>query len=173
MKNPKSYMPEERFLFTICGSWKRKIVTTVIFISFVIASLAAMFVAKDLWLLIGGIGGMLITFWPMSDAYEHIEITNMRIIRSKFSKITAKTSDISLNDLAECRMSEDGKRIEMIFLLGRQQGDSTLQDDDSYVTYKIGNFFFNKTDKNALRVLELPCPKKNEWEQVVASYRRR
>ena len=152
------YFPGEQVLFAIRGSVKKRKVTAAIFALFILVSLAGLFILKNIWITVGGAGALLMSFWPLTDAYEYIEVTNMRIKRSKFSKITAKTKDIPLDRLAACTEAEDGSKIRLLFLI-----------DDKNTFSSIGCLQFDKADENAMLLAQLPCPKQEELRQIINS----
>ena len=103
-----------------------------------------------------GISASLMSFWPFTDAYERIEVTNLRIKRSEFSKKTAKTMDIPLDSLAFCTETEDGSKIELLFLL-----------DDPAALQSVQILMFDRSDENATLLMQLPCPKRKELEKRI------
>lgn len=100
-------------------------------------------------------------FWPLSDAYGRIEVTNFRIRYSNFAKITAKAEDVPLGKLALCRELVNAPKIELLFLV-----------DDSKTLQSIRHIVFNKTDKNAMLLMQLPCPKQKDLEYILEHYRK-
>lgn len=95
-------------------------------------------------------------FWPLKDAYEYIEVTNMRIKRSTFSKITAKTKDIPLDRLAAYTEAENGSKIRLLFLI-----------DDKKAFSSIRYLQFDKADENVMLLTQLPFPKQEEFRQIL------
>ena len=57
---------------------------------------------------------------------ENIEVTNLRMKRSKFSKMTAKTEDVPLDRLAACTEVEDGSKIRLLFLTDDEKAFSSI-----------------------------------------------
>ena len=146
----KNDMPGEHSLFTIRGSLKKRIVTTAIFAFFMLMIFAGIYL-RNIYIFVMGISASLMSFWPFTDAYERIEVTNLRIKRSEFSKKTAKTMDIPLDSLAFCTETEDGSKIELLFLL-----------DDPAASQSVQILMFDKNDENATLLMQLPCPKRKE-----------
>lgn len=149
--------PEEQVLFAIRGSVKKRIVTAAVFALFVLVSLAGMFVFKNKWVSAMGAGALLMAFWPLTDAYERIEVTNMRIKRSKFSKMTAKTEDLPLDRLASCTEVPGESEIELLFVI-----------DDENTFQSVRCLRFDKADENAMRLTQLPCPEREELKRILA-----
>ena len=158
--NPRDYHSGEQMLFTIRGSVKKRIITAAIFTLFILVSLAGIFVLKSIWITVLGLGALAMSVWPFTDAYERIEVTNMRIKRSKFSKMTAKTEDLPLDRLAACTEVEDGSKIRLLFLT-----------DDEKAFSSIGCMQFDKADENVVLLTQLPCPKREELRQILAQNR--
>lgn len=149
-------LPGEQLLFTIRGSVKKRIVTAAIFAFFIFVSLGGIFVLKSINLLIMGVGAMIMSFWPLTDAYDRIEVTNLRIKYSEFSKKTAKTEDIPLDRLASCSEVTDKSKIELLFLI-----------DDTKTLQSIRSLQFNKTDENVMMLTQLPCPRQEDLRQIL------
>lgn len=156
--NKTDYYQGEQLQFIIRGSKKKRTVTAAIFTLFILVSLVGIFVLKNIYISVMGAGALILSFWPLTDAYEYIEVTNMRIKRSKFSKITAKTKDIPLDRLAACTEAEDGSKIRLLFLI-----------DDKNTFSSIGCLQFDKADENAMLLAQLPCPKQEELRQIINS----
>ena len=152
------YYQGEQLQFIIRGSKKKRTVTAAIFTLFILVSLVGIFVLKNIYISVMGAGALILSFWPLTDAYEYIEVTNMRIKRSKFSKITAKTKDIPLDRLAACTEAEDGSKIRLLFVI-----------DDKNTFSSIGCLQFDKADENAMLLAQLPCPKQEELRQIINS----
>ena len=106
-----------------------------------------------------GAAALSLAFWPLSDAYERIEVTNIRIKRSDFAKKASKAEDIMLDQLASCRETKDGSGIELLFLI-----------DDLKTIQSIGCQRFNKADENAMMLTQLPCPKQEDLRQILNAY---
>ena len=157
--NSNDYYPGEQVLFTIRGNAKKRVITAAVFVLFVVVTILGLFVLKRVFTTVLGFGALLLSFWPLADAYERIEVTNMRIKRSGFSKKTAKTTDVPLDRLAACRETKDGTGIELLFLA-----------DDSKTLQSVMCLRFRKAEENALRLLELPCPKQEDLEQILDAY---
>lgn len=151
------YFPGEQVLFAIRGSVKKRIVTAAIFALFILVSLAGIFILKDIWIAVGGAGALLMSFWPLTDAYGRIEVTNMRIKYSDFSKMTAKTEDIPLDSLASCREVMDKAKIELLFVI-----------DDAKSFQSVRCLRFDKADENAVLLTQLPCPRREELREILA-----
>ena len=149
-------LPGEQLLFTIRGSVKKRIVTAAIFAFFIFVSLGGIFVLKSINLLIMGVGAMIMSFWPLTDAYDRIEVTNLRIKYSEFSKKTAKTEDIPLDRLASCSEVTGKSKIELLFLI-----------DDTKSLQSIRSLQFNKTDENVMMLTQLPCPRQEDLKQIL------
>lgn len=156
--NKTDYYQGEQLQFIIRGSKKKRTVTAAIFTLFILVSLVGICVLKNIYISVMGAGALILSFWPLTDAYEYIEVTNMRIKRSKFSKITAKTKDIPLDRLATCTEAEDGSKIRLLFLI-----------DDKKAFSSIGCLQFDKADENAMLLAQLPCPKQEELRQIINS----
>lgn len=151
------YYPGEQVLFAIRGSVKKRIVTAAIFALFILVSLAGIFILKDIWIAVGGAGALLMSFWPLTDAYGRIEVTNMRIKYSDFSKMTAKTEDIPLDKLASCTEIMDKSKIELLFVI-----------DDAKSFQSVRCLRFDKADENAVLLTQLPCPRREELREILA-----
>ena len=151
------YFPGEQVLFAIRGSVKKRIVTAAIFALFILVSLAGIFIFKNIWITVGGAGALLMSFWPLTDAYGRIEVTNMRIKYSDFSKMTAKTEDIPLDSLASCREVMDKAKIELLFVI-----------DDAKSFQSVRCLRFDKADENAVLLTQLPCPRREELREILA-----
>ena len=151
------YFPGEQVLFAIRGSVKKRKVTAAIFALFILVSLAGIFILKDIWIAVGGAGALLMSFWPLTDAYGRIEVTNMRIKYSDFSKMTAKTEDIPLDSLASCREVMDKAKIELLFVI-----------DDAKSFQSVRCLRFDKADENAVLLTQLPCPRREELREILA-----
>ena len=152
------YYQGEQLQFIIRGSKKKRTVTAAIFTLFILVSLVGIFVLKNIYISVKWACVLIMIFWPLKDAYEYIEVTNMRIKRSTFSKITAKTKDIPLDRLAACTEAEDGSKIRLLFLI-----------DDKNTFSSIGCLQFDKADENAMLLAQLPCPKQEELRQIINS----
>lgn len=159
--NSGDYMPGEKVLFIIHESTKKRIVTTVVFATLVLICLAGIFIFKNIDMSIAAGGGLIMAFWPLSDAYGRIEVTNFRIRYSNFAKITAKAEDVPLDKLALCRELVNAPKIELLFLV-----------DDSKTLQSIRHIVFNKADKNAKLLMQLPCPKQKDLEYILEHYRK-
>lgn len=153
----EGYFPEEQVLFAIRGSVKKRIVTAAVFALFVLLGLAGVFVFKNIWVSIMGAGALLIAFWPLTDAYGRIEVTNMRIKFSEFSKKTAKAEDLPLDRLASCTEVPGKSEIELLFVV-----------DDENTFQSVRCLWFDKADENAMRLTQLPCPKREELKRILA-----
>ncbi|MBQ2311430.1 MAG: hypothetical protein II185_02615, partial [Firmicutes bacterium] len=140
------YYPGEQVLFTIRGSANKRVITAAIFALFILVIIAGILVFKSLFVSLIGAAALSLAFWPLSDAYERIEVTNIRIKRSDFAKKTSKAEDIMLDQLASCRETKDGSGIELLFLI-----------DDLKTIQSIGCQRFNKADENAMMLTQLPC----------------
>jgi hypothetical protein len=152
----KNDMPGERLLFTIRGSVKRRILTAAVFGFFTLITLTGAFVLKSVTVTVLGVGAMIMSFWPLTDAYNGIEVTNLRIRYSEFSKFTAKTEDVPLDRLALCSETSDGSKIELLFLI-----------DDSKTPQSIRCLKFDKADENAILLTQLPCAKQEDLKQIL------
>ena len=95
----KEYYPDEQVLFTIRSSAKKRMITSAIFALFILVIIAGILVFKNLFVSLIGAASLTLAFWPLSDAYERIEVTNIRIKRSDFAKKTSKAEDIMLDQL--------------------------------------------------------------------------
>lgn len=146
----------ERLLFTIRGSKKRRIVTAAVFGLFILITLTGAFILKSASATVMGLGAMIMSFWPLTDAYDGIEVTNLRIRYSDFSKFTAKTEDVPLDRLALCSENSDGSKIELLFLI-----------DDSKTPQSVRCLIFHKTDENAILLTQLPCAKQEDLKQIL------
>ena len=153
----EDYFPGEQVLFAIRGSVKKRIVTAAIFTLFILVSLAGIFIFKNIWITVGGAGALLMSFWPLTDAYDRIEVTNMRIKYSDFSKMTAKSEDIPLNMLASCTEIMDKSKIELLFVI-----------DDAKTFQSVRCLRFDKADENAVLLTQLPCPRREELREILA-----
>ena len=151
----KNDMPGEHSLFVIRGNLKKRIVAAAIFAFFMLMIFAGIYL-RNIYIFVMGIGASLMSFWPFTDAYERIEVTNLRIKRSEFSKKTAKTMDIPLDSLAFCTETEDGSKIELLFLL-----------DDPAALQSVQILMFDRNDENATLRMQLPCPKRKELEKRI------
>ena len=151
------YFPGEQVLFAIRGSVKKRIVTAAIFALFILVSLAGIFILKNIWITVVGAGALLMSFWPLTDAYGRIEVTNMRIKYSDFSKMTAKSEDIPLNMLASCTEIMDKSKIELLFVI-----------DDAKSFQSVRCLRFDKADENAVLLTQLPCPRREELREILA-----
>ena len=100
------------------------------------------------------------SFWPLTDAYDRIEVTNMRIKYSDFRKMSAKTEDIPLDSLASCTEVMDTAKIELLFVI-----------DDAKTLQSVRCLRFDKADENAVLLTQLPCPKHDELKQILAMNR--
>ena len=156
-KSKEGYFPEEQVQFAIRGSVKKRIVTAAVFALFILVSLAGIFVLKSIWITVLGLGALAMSVWPFTDAYERIEVTNMRIKRSKFSKMTAKTEDLPLDRLASCTEVPGESEIELLFVI-----------DDENTFQSVRCLRFDKADENAMRLTQLPCPKREELKRILA-----
>ena len=155
--NSNDYYPGEQLLFTIRQRAKKRMITAAIFSLFVLVTLAGILVVKNLFMSVIGAAALIMAFWPLADAYERMEVTNMRIKRSEFSKKTSKTTDIPLDRLAACRETSDGSEIELLFFIG-----------DSITWQSLRCLRFNKADENAMLLTQLPCPMQEDLERVLA-----
>lgn len=153
----EDYFQGEQVLFAIRGSVKKRIVTAAIFTLFILVSLAGIFILKNIWITVVGAGALLMSFWPLTDAYDRIEVTNMRIKYSDFSKMTAKTEDIPLDSLASCREVMDKAKIELLFVI-----------DDAKSFQSVRCLRFDKADENAVLLTQLPCPRREELREILA-----
>ena len=155
--NSRDCFQGEQVLFSIRGSVKKRTVTAAIFILFILVSLAGAFVLKSIYISLLGVSALILSFWPLTDAYVRIEVTDKRIKYSKFSKITAKTEDVPLNRLASCAESKDKSKIVLLYL-----------SDDSKTPQSVRCLQFNMADENATLLTQLPCPKQEDLEQIHA-----
>lgn len=105
-----------------------------------------------------GIGAMILSFWPLTDAYIPVEVTNLRIKYSEFSKKTAKTEDVALGTLAACSETKDKRNIELLFVI-----------DDSEAVQSIRSLTFSKADENAMLLTQLPCPRQEDLQRILES----
>ena len=153
------YYPGEQVLFTIRSSAKKRMITSAIFALFILVIIAGILVFKSLFVSLIGAAALSLAFWPLTDAYERMEVTNIRIKRSGFSKKTAKAQDVPLDRLASCRETKDGSGIELLFLI-----------DDLKTIQSIGSQRFNKADENAMMLTQLPCPKQEDLRQILNAY---
>ena len=151
------YFPGEQVLFAIRGSVKKRIVTAAIFALFILVSLAGIFILKHIWITVVGAGALLMSFWPLTDAYGRIEVTNMRIKYSDFSKMTAKTEDIPLDKLASCTEMMDKSKIGLLFVV-----------DDKKTFQSVRCLQFDKSDENVMLLTHLPCPRQEELREILA-----
>ena len=153
------YYPGEQVLFTIRGSANKRVITAALFVFFILVLFAGIFILKNIFVSVLGAGALIMSFWPLTDAYERMEVTNIRIKRSGFSKKTAKAQDVHLDRLASCRETKDGSGIELLFLI-----------DDLKTIQSIGSQRFNKADENAMMLTQLPCPKQEDLRQILNAY---
>ena len=153
------YYPGEQVLFTIRGSANKRVITAAIFALFILVIIAGILVFKSLFVSLIGAAALSLAFWPLSDAYERIEVTNIRIKRSDFAKKTSKAEDIMLDQLALCRETEDGSGIELLFFI-----------DDSGTTQSLRCLRLNKTGENVMLLKQLPCPRQEQYEQILNAY---
>lgn len=154
--NKTDYYQGEQIQFIIRGSKKRRIVTTVLFTLSILESLVGIFVLKNIYISVKWAGTLIILFWPLKDAYNYIEVTNMRIKHSTFSKITEKTKDIPLDRLAAYTEAENGSKIRLLFLI-----------DDKKAFSSIRYLQFDKADENVMLLTQLPFPKQEEFRQIL------
>ncbi len=155
----KEYYPDEQVLFTIRSSAKKRMITSAIFAMFILVIIAGILVFNSLFVSLIGAAALSLAFWPLSDAYERIEVTNIRIKRSDFAKKTSKAEDIMLDQLASCRETKDGSEIELLFLI-----------EDLKTIKSIGCQRFNKADENAMMLTQLPCPKQEDLRPILNAY---
>ena len=151
-------LPGEHLLFAIRGSMKKRIITAAVFAFFILVTLVGIFVLRSITVSILGIGAMILSFWPLTDAYIPVEVTNLRIKYSEFSKRTAKTEDVPLGTLALCSETRDQSHIELLFVIG-----------DSKTEQSIRCLTFNKADENAMLLTQLPCPRQEDLKQILES----
>ena len=151
-------LPEEHLLFAIRGSVKKRIITAAVFAFSILVTLGGIFVLRSITVSILGIGAMDLSFWPLTDAYVPVEVTNLRIKYSEFSKKTAKTEDVPLGTLASCSETRDQSHIELLFVIG-----------DSEAVQSIRCLTFSKADENAMLLTQLPCPRQEELKQILES----
>ena len=151
-------MPGEKLLFAIRGSVKKRLVTAAIFGFFLLVTLSGVFVFKSITLSIFGIGALILSFWPLTDMYDRIEVTNYQLKCSNFSKMTAKTEDAPLDRLALCSETADKSKVELLFVI-----------DDSKTIQSIRCLRFDKADENVLKLTQLPCPKQEDLKQILES----
>ena len=104
-------LPGEHLLFAIRGSLKKRIITAAVFAFFILVTFWGIFVLRSITVSMLGIGAMILSFWPLTDAYIPVEVTNLRIKYSEFSKRTAKTEDVPLDSLASCSETKDKRNI--------------------------------------------------------------
>jgi hypothetical protein len=157
----KDYYPGEQLLFTIRASAKKRMITSAIFALFILVTLAGILVVKNLFMSVVGAAALIMAFWPLADAYDPMEVTNMRIKRSEFSKKTSKVTDIWLDRLAACRETEDGSEIELLFFI-----------DDAKTWQSVRCLRLNKAGENVMLLTQLPCPMQEDLEQVLAANRK-
>ena len=157
-KSSENGIPEERVLFTLRGSVKKRLVTAAVFGLFLLMTLAGALILKSVNATVMGAGALILSFWPLADAFDRIAVSNLRIRYSKFSKFTAKTEDVPLDRLALCSETSDGKKIEMLFLT-----------DDSKTPQSVRCLIFDKADENALLLTRLPCPKQEDLKHILES----
>ena len=151
-------LPGEQLLFAIRGSVKKRIVTAAVFAFFILVTFWGIFVLRSITVSMLGIGAMILSFWPLTDAYVPVEVTNLRIKYSEFSKRTAKTEDIPLGTLASCSGTKDKRNIELLFVI-----------DDSKTVQSIRCLTFSKADENAMLLTQLPCPRQEDLKQILES----
>ena len=151
-------LPGEHLLFAIRGSMKKRIITAAVFAFFILVTLVGIFVLRSITVSMLGIGAMILSFWPLTDAYVPVEVTNLRIKYSEFSKRTAKTEDVPLGTLALCSETRDQSHIELLFLI-----------DDSKTEQSIRCLTFNKADENAMLLTQLPCPRQEDLKEILES----
>ena len=151
-------LPGEHLLFAIRGSMKKRIITAAVFAFFILVTLVGIFVLRSITVSILGIGAMILSFWPLTDAYIPVEVTNLRIKYSEFSKRTAKTEDVPLDTLASCSGTKDKRNIELLFVI-----------DDSKTVQSIRCLTFSKADENAMLLTQLPCPRQEDLKQILES----
>ena len=151
-------LPGEQLLFAIRGSVKKRIVTAAVFAFFILVTFWGIFVLRSITVSMLGIGAMILSFWPLTDAYVPVEVTNLRIKYSEFSKRTAKTEDVPLDSLASCSETKDKRNIELLFVI-----------DDSKTVQSIRCLTFSKADENAMLLTQLPCPRQEDLKQILES----
>ena len=151
-------LPGEQLLFAIRGSVKKRIVTAAVFAFFILVTFWGIFVLRSITVSMLGIGAMILSFWPLTDAYVPVEVTNLRIKYSEFSKRTAKTEDIPLGTLASCSGTKDKRNIELLFVIG-----------DSEAVQSIRCLTFSKADENVMLLTQLPCPRQEDLKQILES----
>ena len=151
-------LPGEQLLFAIRGSVKKRIVTAAVFAFFILVTFWGIFVLRSITVSMLGIGAMILSFWPLTDAYIPVEVTNLRIKYSEFSKRTAKTEDVPLDSLASCSETKDKRNIELLFVI-----------DDSKTVQSIRCLTFSKADENAMLLTQLPCPRQEDLKQILES----
>ena len=151
-------LPGEQLLFAIRGSVKKRIVTAAVFAFFILVTFWGIFVLRSITVSMLGIGAMILSFWPLTDAYVPVEVTNLRIKYSEFSKRTAKNEDVPLGTLALCSETRDQSHIELLFVIG-----------DSKTEQSIRCLTFNKADENAMLLTQLPCPRQEDLKQILES----
>ena len=151
-------LPGEQLLFAIRGSVKKRIVTAAVFAFFILVTFWGIFVLRSITVSMLGIGAMILSFWPLTDAHIPVEVTNLRIKYSEFSKRTAKTEDVPLGTLALCSETRDQSHIELLFVIG-----------DSKTEQSIRCLTFNKADENAMLLTQLPCPRQEDLKQILES----
>ena len=88
-KSSENGIPEERVLFTLRGSVKKRLVTAAVFGLFLLMTLAGALILKSVNVTVMGAGALILSFWPLADAFDRIAVSNLRIRYSKFSKFTA------------------------------------------------------------------------------------
>ncbi|MBO4862651.1 MAG: hypothetical protein J5535_07130 [Firmicutes bacterium] len=157
----KDYYPDEQLLFTVRASAKKRMITSAIFALFILVTLAGILVVKNVFMSVIGAAALIMAFWPLADAYDAMEVTNMRIKRSEFSKKTSKVTDIQLDRLAACRETEDGSEIELLFFI-----------DDSITWQSVRCLRLNKAGENVMLLTKLPCPMKEDLEHILAERHR-
>ena len=151
-------LPGEHLLFAIRGSLKKRIITAAVFAFFILVTFWGIFVLRSITVSMLGIGAMILSFWPLTDAYVPVEVTNLRIKYSEFSKRTAKNEDVPLGTLALCSETRDQSHIELLFVIG-----------DSKTEQSIRCLTFNKADENAMLLTQLPCPRQEDLKQILES----
>ena len=151
-------LPGEHLLFAIRGSLKKRIITAAVFAFFILVTFWGIFVLRSITVSMLGIGAMILSFWPLTDAYIPVEVTNLRIKYSEFSKRTAKTEDVPLDTLASCSGTKDKRNIELLFVI-----------DDSKTVQSIRCLTFSKADENAMLLTQLPCPRQEDLKQILES----
>ena len=151
-------LPGEQLLFAIRGSVKKRTVTAAVFAFFILVTLWGIFILRSGTVSMLGIGAMILSFWPLTDAYVPVEVTNLRIKYSEFSKMTAKTEDLPLDTLASFSETKDKRNIELLFVI-----------DDSKTVQSIRCLTFSKADENAMLLTQLPCPRQEDLKQILES----